>query len=158
PPRTSAEELALRLQQERNYAADTLVRYEGGLRQVLGWRELPEEDDGPPIAFKEGGVYLITGGLGGLGLLFAEEILARTREARVVLAGRSPLTPEKDALLKGLSSRVSYRQTDVSDLEQVKQLIAGIREERGHLSGILHAAGVIADDFILKKGAAQFRE
>ena len=165
PAHTPAEELARQLQEEmsRGPAAglDTLIRYRDGSRQVLGWQEAPEDGGKPPIVFKDGGVYLITGGLGGLGLLFTREILARTSQARVVLTGRSALTPEKDALLEGLSGqagRVSYRQVDVVELDQVEQLIGAILEEYGQLNGILHSAGVIADDFILKKSSAQFRE
>ena len=165
PAHTPAEELAVLLQEEmsRGPAAglDTLIRYGDGGRQILGWQEAPEGEGRPPIVFKDGGVYLITGGLGGLGLLFTREILARTGQARVVLTGRSALTPEKDALLEGLSGhagRVSYRQVDVAELEQVEQLICAIREEYGRLDGVLHSAGVIADDFILKKSGAKFRE
>src|SRR6266545_1592443 len=165
PAHTPAEELAVRLQEEmsRGPAAglDTLIRYGDGSRQFLGWQEAPEGEGRPPIVFKDGGVYLITGGLGGLGLLFTREILAQTSEARVVLTGRSALTPEKDALLEGLSGhagRVSYRQADVVELDQVEQLIGAIQEVYGRLNGVLHSAGVIADDFILKKSSAKFRE
>jgi polyketide synthase PksN len=165
PASTTAEELAGRLQSEMSRGSgaglDPLVRYRGGERQVLGWQEAPESGEEPPIAFNDGGVYIITGGLGGIGLLFAKEILAKTRGARVVLTGRSALTPEKDALLEemsGQSGRVSYRQADVSDLDQVTALITAVKDEYGQLNGILHGAGVIADDFILKKSGAQFRE
>jgi polyketide synthase PksL len=165
PAHTRAEELASQLEEEmsRGPAAgwNTLIRYGDGGRQSLAWQEVPEDEEKPPIVFKDEGVYLITGGLGGLGLLFAKEILAVTREARVLLAGRSALTPEKDALLERLSAqtgRVSYRQVDVVELEQVEQLIEAIKEEYGQLDGILHSAGVIADNFILKKSSAQFRE
>jgi len=157
----SVEELARRLQEEKTHGLDTLIRYQDGARQVLRWQEAPEDQEKPPIAFKDAGVYLITGGMGGLGLLFAREILAQTPQARVVLTGRSALSAEKQALLDGLSThagRVSYRQVDVSDLDQVTRLIAAINDEYGHLNGILHCAGMIADNFILKKTSAQFNE
>jgi polyketide synthase PksL len=165
PAQTSAEGLAVRLQEEKTHGAaagwDTLIRYEGAGRQVLRWQEVPEEQEEPPVAFKDAGVYLITGGMGGLGLLFAREILAQTREARVVLAGRSALGAEKQALLDGLSAqagRVSYRQVDVSDFDQVERMIAAVKQEYGRLNGILHCAGIIADNFILKKTGEEFSE
>jgi polyketide synthase PksN len=161
----SLEELVRRLREEKTHGPaaglDTPIRYENGGWQVLGWQEVPEEQEKPPIAFRDHCVYLITGGMGGLGLLFAREILAETRDARVVLTGRSALSAEKQALLDGLSAqagRVSYRQVDVSDLDQVTELIAAIKGEYGQLNGILHCAGVIADNFILKKTSAQFSE
>ena len=42
------------------------------------------------ISFNDHGVYLINGGLGGLGQVFAKEILQQTRHARVILSGRGP--------------------------------------------------------------------
>jgi acyl transferase domain-containing protein/acyl carrier protein len=162
PPEITTEELATCLQAEQPHTLDPLIRYEQGARQVLHWQEVPAEPDKPPIAFKDHGIYLITGGLGGLGLLFAKEIFAETRQARVVLTGRSALTPEKQARLEGLSAqtgRVSYRQLDLGNLDQVKRLIAAIQDEYGQLDGILHCAGMmITDNVILKKANAEFSQ
>jgi len=162
PPEITTEELATHLQAEQRRAPDTMIRYEQGARQVLRWQEAPEDQEKPPIAFKDHGVYLITGGLGGLGLLFAKEILAQAREARVVLTGRSALSAEKQASLDGLSTqagRVSYRQLDLGNLDQVKELIAAIEDEYGQLNGILHSAGMmITDNVILKKASAEFSQ
>src|SRR5262249_38656128 len=127
PAHTTAEELGRLLQEEKARKPDPLIRYEQGARQVLRWQEVPEDRERPPIAFKDDGVYLVTGGLGGLGLLFAREILTQTRQGRVVLTGRSALSAKKQALLDGLSAqagRVSYRQVDLGDLDQVKRLTA----------------------------------
>ncbi|MBZ5509495.1 MAG: SDR family NAD(P)-dependent oxidoreductase, partial [Acidobacteriia bacterium] len=162
----TAEELGRHLQAEQNRGPellikDSLTRYEQGVRQVLSWQEIAVNPEKPPVAFKEQGVYLITGGLGGLGVLFAKEILTQTRQARVILTGRSALTAKKKALLDGLSTlpgRVSYQEVDLDDLDQVKQLIANIKDECQQLDGILHIAGMIADNFILKKASAQFSE
>ena len=156
PVDVRAEELARQLQEEkRRGRRDALIKYEQGARQVLRWQDVGAERGKPPNAFHEQGVYLITGGLGGLGVLFAKEILEQTGQGRVVLTGRSPLSAEIRALLEGLSAqagRLSYRQVDLGNLEQVEQLIAAIREEYHQLNGILHSAGLIADNFILKKG------
>ena len=113
-----------------------------------------------PVAFKDHGVYLITGGLGGLGLLFAKEIIAGPAGQSCPDGARSA-NAEKQNLLDGLSAsagRVSYRQVDLGDLDQVMQLIAAIRDEHGQLNGILHCAGMIADNFILKKTDVEFSE
>ena len=56
-----------------------------------------------------------------------------------------------------MPERVSYRQADVADRGEVTRLIAAIIAEHGRLDGILHAAGVVADDFILRKHAADFQ-
>ncbi|MBZ5526229.1 MAG: SDR family NAD(P)-dependent oxidoreductase [Acidobacteriia bacterium] len=161
PPEITTEELARQLQAEKASGPAPLIRYEQGVRQVLRWQEVRAEPENPPMVFKDHGVYLITGGLGGLGLLFAREILEQTRQARVILTGRSAFTAEKQACLDGLTgdaSRVSYRQLDLGDLEQVRQLITAVGDEYGQLNGILHSAGMTADNFIIKKTAAEFRQ
>ncbi|HET8773435.1 MAG TPA: SDR family NAD(P)-dependent oxidoreductase, partial [Thermoanaerobaculia bacterium] len=158
PAETTVEELVTRLEGERARAKDTLVRYQDGVRQVLRWEVVHAEAAAPAPAFVDGGVYLITGGLGGLAVLFAREIQARTREAKVVLAGRSALGAEKQTVLDQwrFGGRVSYRQADVCDFAQVRQLVTGILQEHGRLDGVLHCAGVLADEFILKKETPQF--
>ena len=78
----------------------------------------------------------------------------------MVLTGRSPLDTDKRDRLDGLSAhgRVTYRQVDLGDLDQVTRLVAAIDGEDGPLAGILHTAGMVADNFILKKTNIEFRE
>ncbi|HYD79452.1 MAG TPA: SDR family NAD(P)-dependent oxidoreductase [Paucimonas sp.] len=165
----AAEELARQLQAELHRPRDTVVRYAQGAREVLTWRELDagqggiedQAENNAPMVFKDKGVYLITGGLGGLGVLFAKEILKQARGAKVILTGRSELTPDRKALLKSLSSRkgaVEYRRVDIADAGQVRQLVAAIVKEHKQIDGILHSAGMIRDSFILKKTAEEFRQ
>jgi polyketide synthase PksL len=159
PADITAEALGRHLRDERSRGVEPVVRYEGNVRQILRWQEVAAEPEATPIAFKDPGVYLITGGLGGLGLLFAREILDRAPEARVVLTGRAALAGENEARFAGLSAhaaRVSYRQVDLGDLVQVQRLIAGIQYDHHRLDGILHCAGMTADHFILKKTSADF--
>lgn len=86
---SDAATLAQQLQQARVHGGETQLRFDraGGGVEVLRWQE-PAAVDVPPV-FKEHGVYLISGGLGGLGTIFAREILQQTRHARVILSGRS---------------------------------------------------------------------
>ena len=78
------------------------------------------------IPLKNGGLYLITGGAGGLGLIFAEYI-ARHAKASVILTGRSELTPEKEKKLqkiKAAGSDVIYFNADISKGGDVSELMA----------------------------------
>jgi acyl transferase domain-containing protein/enoyl-CoA hydratase/carnithine racemase/acyl carrier protein len=161
PAQTTVEELATLLREESLLAQETLVRHGQDGRQVVRWHKVPEDSDAAPMAFSDRGVYLITGGLGALGLLFAREILGQTRQARVVLTGRAPLTADKQAILDGLTTphgRASYRQLDLGDVEQATGLVAAIEDEHGPLNGILHCAGMVADDLIRKKVSARFAD
>ena len=96
----TAEELAHHLETELGAGpnVDLQVRYGQDGRQVLSWQEIEAEAgsaDQSGKVFQETGVYLITGGSGGLGLMFAQEILNQTQQARVVLSGRSAWSAEK---------------------------------------------------------------
>ena len=158
PTQTSTNELAVQLQDETLRTQDAMVKYGKDGRRVWRLQEVPLDEAPPRAAFKDEGVYLITGGLGGLGRLFAKEILSRTRDAKLVLTGRAALDEDKRALLAALSAQtdwVTYRQVDLGDPDQVAGLIASICEAHGRLDGILHSAGMTADNFILKKTAAE---
>ena len=159
----STEVLVAQLRQEAQGVVEPIVKLSLNDRYVRRWKELPEPElagaAAPAPTFKNDGVYLITGGLGGLGLLFAQEILRATPGARVVLTGRTELTPQRQARLDALHAggRILYRQLDLEDAAQVTRVVAGLIGEWGRLDGILHSAGMLQDNFILKKSAAELR-
>ncbi|HXH41801.1 MAG TPA: SDR family NAD(P)-dependent oxidoreductase, partial [Thermoanaerobaculia bacterium] len=161
PAEIAAEELAARLVDEKSHGASPLVRYQNGSRQILDWQEVADDTETLPTTFKDSGVYLITGGLGGLGFLFAKEILAQTVQATVVLTGRSKFSAERRARLDSTfaaSGRVTYREVELGDPDQVRRLIMSIKNDYGRLDGILHCAGMIPDNFISKKTTAEFSD
>lgn len=110
------------------------------------------------------GTYLISGGLGGIGLVLAEH-LARKVQARLVLVSRSALPPrhewqqwqaqhgEQDPVsqrlrrlqeLEALGSQVLVLSADVGSAEQMAEVLHKAREAFGELHGVIHAAGVPA--------------
>ncbi|WP_161965956.1 SDR family NAD(P)-dependent oxidoreductase [Steroidobacter cummioxidans] len=157
PADTTTAELAKTLRQEAAAASGAVVRYRSGVPQVQIWGALPATGSEAPIAFKDQGIYLITGGRGGVGQILTREILRQTTRTKIVLAGRSASDAVK-TMLTADPSRVEYRCVDVCDLRQVEQLISAIVDEHGQLNGIIHSAGVTADNFILKKTQTEFRE
>ncbi len=149
----------------RSDAADAdarVLRYTHGARELRHWRFADESVARTDALnrFREHGVYLITGGLGGLGLLIAKDLLASAAHAKVVLCGRSALGDDGRAALDAIAApgRVEYRQADIGDAAQTDALIAGILSDHGALHGVIHSAGLLRDDFILKKSAAQFSD
>ncbi|WP_206412571.1 SDR family NAD(P)-dependent oxidoreductase, partial [Lysobacter enzymogenes] len=155
-----AAALAARLRAEAGAgAADAQVRYRGARRETLRWQALDDAPETAPLAFKEHGVYLITGGLGGLGRLFADEILVATAHAQVVLSGRGPLAGERAerfaALRERHGERLHYCALDLSDAADTNAQLQALGERFGRLDGIVHSAGAIADDYLLKKTADQ---
>ncbi|MCQ4167656.1 SDR family NAD(P)-dependent oxidoreductase, partial [Tahibacter harae] len=140
-------------------AAESEVRYVAEQRQVRGWTPL-QEADASVRPWKSGGVYLITGGAGGLGLIFAREIAQYAEDVHLVLAGRSELNEAQEvalAELRGLGAGVAYRQLDVSDAAAVRALVQEIAQEWGMLNGVIHAAGVLRDNFLVRKTMDEVR-
>lgn len=148
------EDLLEKLTESACCPEDQEIQYQGGKRRIAGWKsvEIPEGEASLP--WKEAGVYLITGGTGGLGRIFAEEITQRAPNAKLILTGRSRLGDARRAWLKKMTAagaHIDYRQVDVTRPGAVDGLIQDIRDQFGSLHGILHAAGVIHDGFILNK-------
>ncbi|WP_441286888.1 SDR family NAD(P)-dependent oxidoreductase [Sorangium sp. KYC3313] len=148
---------------EENAAArgDVEIRYQGGERQTPALEPVVESRAaGVEVPWKQDGVYLITGGAGGLGLLFAKEIIDRAAGATLILTGRSRLSGTKQAAvesLRGRGSRVEYMQLDVSDGAAVSRAVEQLQSEHGGLNGLVHAAGVLQDSFVVNKTEAQWR-
>ncbi|MEC0127339.1 SDR family NAD(P)-dependent oxidoreductase, partial [Paenibacillus pabuli] len=99
------------------------------------------------------GVYLITGGLGGLGLMVGRH-LAEQGRVTLALVGRSSLgkkESDKISELKSLGADVHYFQADLTHSEQTSHVIQQIRTSLGIIRGIVHCAGITRDQFILQK-------
>ena len=144
---------------------DGEIRFQRGMRQVLCLEEiLPEERGKPGIGpgiWKDRGVYLITGGAGGLGSIFSKEIATEAVDVKLVLTGRSPLSGKIRSQIEelaNLGAGVEYQQVDVSQKRAVQELISGIVKHHGRLNGIIHSAGLIRDGFILNKTEEEFRQ
>ncbi|WP_149824438.1 type I polyketide synthase [Streptomyces tailanensis] len=104
-------------------------------------------DDGGHGRITADGVYLITGGLGGLGRVVADR-LARRGARRLALMSRSTPTPDATAWIKTLEERgvtVHLTRADVTDRDSLTTALDALRQEAGPIAGIVHAAGVLDD-------------
>jgi amino acid adenylation domain-containing protein len=101
---------------------------------------------------KEDGVYLITGGLGGIGLEMAR-FLAKSRKVKLAICGRRalPLKPEALLELEANGSQVEYFSADCADVEHMKMVVDAIHQSFGTINGIIHCAGVAGDGFLARK-------
>jgi polyketide synthase PksN len=155
------EGLIAKLKENSNRPLDNRIRYQGCQRQVAGWSEVTVAPETAGIPWKDGGVYLITGGAGGLGMIFAKEIVTRVKGVTLVLTGRSSFDENKQASLKELElngAKVEYRSVDVSVRNAVYELIQSIGADFGKLDGIIHSAGIIRDNYIIKKSKEELLE
>lgn len=138
------------------------VRYEFGKRLVKRLTELAPaaQLDDASIPLQEQGVYIITGGMGGLGLIFAE-YLAQKAKARLVLTGRSPMSAEKAEKLerlRSLGAEAIYVAADMGKREEAARVVEEAKASFHALNGIIHSAGVTRDTLLVKKGRADLDE
>jgi phthiocerol/phenolphthiocerol synthesis type-I polyketide synthase C len=117
--------------------------------------------DGGPVApdhrIRPGCTYLITGGLGALGLSLAEFLVSRGADS-VALVGRSE--PGADALrriaaLRTQGATVRSWAADVADEERMSTVLAELRSGMAELRGVVHAAGILDDATVTRITAEQ---
>ncbi len=104
--------------------------------------------------------YLITGGLGGLGLLFARH-LAEQGAGAVVLTGRRK--PSADVLKtiqeieSGGHTKIVTMQGNVSDESDLSRIFAHIDSELPPLRGVIHSAGITDDGMLANQSWERYR-
>ncbi|QSJ15493.1 type I polyketide synthase [Nostoc sp. UHCC 0702] len=97
--------------------------------------------------------YLITGGLGALGLQVAQWLVEQGAK-HLVLTGRRGATEETRQIITQLEQQgteVLILPADISQFADVSQILAKIQATMPPLRGIIHAAGVLDDGVILQQ-------
>jgi NADPH:quinone reductase-like Zn-dependent oxidoreductase/NADP-dependent 3-hydroxy acid dehydrogenase YdfG/acyl carrier protein len=125
----------------------------------------PADNAQQEIRFQPDGVYVITGGLGGLGLLVAEW-MAKWGATQIVLLSRRQPTREIQAQISVLEQqnvRVDVISVDVTDAAALNQAFEEIQRRsqlavppQNRVRGVIHAAGVLEDGLIQHLDWAQF--
>ncbi len=127
---------------------------------------------------KEKGVYLITGGLGGIGFVLAE-YLAKTVKAKLILTGRS-VFPVRDAWeqwlanhkkkdsislkilkieeLEAMGAEVLVFSADVSDEEQMREVAVLSKKRFGQINGVIHTAGLADYEGVIQRRTKEATE
>jgi amino acid adenylation domain-containing protein len=153
-------------------SSDRIVAYRDKQRWIKKYTKLELPKQTPkPVLLKDKGVYLITGGLGNVGLLMANYISKRVK-ANIILMGRSEFLAEDawssylkeneaDANditafkikrlqeIKALGSEVRLVRADVSDQGQIADVLTKLKQEYGEINGVIHSAGALNKDLFL---------
>jgi acyl transferase domain-containing protein/acyl carrier protein len=144
-------------------ATDNVVAYRGTHRWVQCFEPVRLDKAGDLTArLRDGGVYLITGGLGGIGLAIAED-LAITAGAKLILISRSSFPEreqweswirthdERDPIsikirrlhsFEAAGAEVLVLRADVASLDQMQNALLHATREFGRIHGVIHAAGI----------------
>lgn len=156
----------LLLAELENGPNDPQVAYRGKQRLVPCFERVPLPAAADNVRqLRQHGVYLITGGLGNVGLLLAK-FLAETVQANLALLGRSffPARSQWDVWLQShpagdelslkilaiqeletLGAKVLLIQADVADEKAMQAALSQVHDQFGELHGVIHAAGRLND-------------
>ena len=135
-------------------SGDALVAYRGPYRWRKSYEPLTLATSPSSSSLREQGVYLLTGGLGGIGLTLAR-YLARQWQARLALLGRrASADNEAVAELQTLGAEVLVIAADMADAGQVEAAIDKVQRHFGELHGVIHAAGVPGGGMIAQRERA----
>ena len=158
------------LQELRTHRGDREVAYRNGQRMVVRLEKVDHsQDEKQELPFKHGGMYLLNGGLGGIGVEIAQYLL-KHYQARLLLVGRTPL-PERstwdtyleqeDAVsqrikaylaLEQLGGEISYEAVDICDLARLQQIVGRAKSRwQCELDGALHLAGIYQELLLLEE-------
>lgn len=144
-------------------ADQPVVAYRSDRRQIQAYEQVRIDRSEDHMPFRERGVYLLTGGLGGIGLILAQH-LAQKVKARLALLSRLEF-PDRDnwqswceehdsedpvsqkihqlLILEELGSEVLVLCADVSQEEAMRSAIASVDQVYGELHGVFHCAGAV---------------
>ncbi len=124
---------------------DKIVALRSGRRYAQAYKtqklEITDKNISAPI--KKDGTYLVTGGLGAIGLTLAEHFSKKTR-VNLVLVSRTPPDNQKLKRIKELrknGARVLIISADVTNYRQMNRVIKKINRRFGAINGVIHAAG-----------------
>jgi acyl transferase domain-containing protein len=142
------------------------VAFRGGYRWIQAFAPIPAVSTGQAASrLRPGGAYFITGGLGRIGLVFAE-YLARSVQAKLMLVDREPLPDRsvwpdwlashtendrcarkirKIQVLEALGSEILVAQADVASYDDMRRALDVAQRTFGAIHGIIHAAGLVGD-------------
>ncbi|WP_224360639.1 type I polyketide synthase [Hyalangium versicolor] len=127
--------------------SESALALRGGRRYVSRLSRLPKLAPGQQLPIRADATYLITGGLGGIGLETASR-LVEWGARHLVLVGRGAGSDEARAQLEQLRAQgveVLAWRADISVEEQAAAMLQQVERTMPPLHGIIHAAGVFAD-------------
>ncbi|NEQ65701.1 MAG: SDR family NAD(P)-dependent oxidoreductase, partial [Symploca sp. SIO2D2] len=138
------------------------IAIRGGVRYVarLARRVQNPISEQQQITFKAEGSYLVTGGLGALGLKVAQWMVKQGAQ-HIVLTGRhapSETAQKTIQQLEQIGAKISVLLGDVSQEQDVASILKQIEESQVSLQGVIHAAGVLDDGVLEQMSWERFRK
>ena len=152
------------------------VAYRDGIRYIDEFKIYNiAKDPATKLEIKDQGVYIVTGGIGGIGLEICK-YLTNKNKAKIALINRSKMPDREkwdDVLAMGENQKfcrairtiremendgaqICCYSADVSKYAEMKDVIDEIKNRYGAINGVIHCAGVAGDGFIITKEEEAF--
>lgn len=112
----------------------------------------------PTLKLQPDRTYLLTGGLGGLGIYLAQWMIDQGAK-NLVLVGRRSASEEASKQinkLRAAGANIVVAVADISQESEVQRLLASIAHSLPPLAGIIHLAGVLDDGVLLRQDWERF--
>ncbi|NEQ83923.1 MAG: SDR family NAD(P)-dependent oxidoreductase, partial [Moorea sp. SIO2I5] len=140
---------------ERYVARLVASRHQQGISQQQG-----DATTQKPLCFREDATYLITEGMGDLGLLVARWMVDKGAKHLVLLGSCSPddANSQKITELEMAGASVVVEQADASDVESMTRVLYKIEQSNIPLAGVIHSAGMLSDGVLQNQSWSSFEQ
>lgn len=134
-----------------------------------------EKTNQQELELKDSGTYVIAGGVGGMGIAISKYLLAVNTSINVILLNRTYSQKDFEVLIKGRNSLLNNKidsihklwsegknvelvKADISNYSSMQDALEKLRAKYGSIDGVINAAGVEGNGFIMKKDWATFED
>lgn len=141
---------------------DFQVAYRDNIRYLEHFEERRlESAEAGGVSLKENGVYVVTGGLGGIGLAVAQYLSAKQR-VHLCLLNRGTLPPgpsqsQRIRQIEANGSDVDLYSVDISAPNELQGVLQAIRTKYGQINGLFHCAGIAGEGLLINKGKPEIK-
>ena len=154
PQSDITDSASILLEEILNCDSENQIAYHQGLRHVarLVRQEKQPEEQQDRLCIQSNASYLITGGLGALGLELAQWLVQQGAR-NIVLTSRRESSATAQKIINKLTkkgAKISVLLGDIAQQQDIAKIIQEIKSSLPPLKGVIHAAGII-DDCLLQQ-------
>ncbi|WP_315710136.1 SDR family NAD(P)-dependent oxidoreductase [Brenneria uluponensis] len=130
-----------------NPSGQVIVLYRAAQRWLAHWQSSRLTGQQSP-GFRQGGVYLITGGLGNIGFALALRLIHKFQAKIVIITRSDGLSDYQQQQLSGKQNNLLICQGSCANPDQLQQSVTEAEQVFGPIHGVIHAAGWASEESV----------
>jgi len=145
---------AFRYMQQARQIGKIVITYKNGINNPYNTIPVIQES----LILSPNGSYLVTGGLSGFGLRSAEWLASKGAKSLILISRSGPVSEEAKlgiSRLEQLGVQIHAVACDITNKQEISNLLSEITKDLPPLKGVIHAATVINDGLIRNMDAKQ---